>query len=161
MVWYVIQHKPGQGDRAVQNLRNQNFDCFYPKILVEKVRSGKRTRRLEPLFSGYLFINLHNEDQDLSIMRSTRGVLRLVGFGNSPATVDQAVIDDINVRLEHVTTQGGLKSGQAVELDDGPFKGLNAIFQCYDGDERAVVLINFMQKHQRLKVPVASLTSVG
>ncbi|MBW4980273.1 transcription/translation regulatory transformer protein RfaH [Marinobacter adhaerens] len=158
MVWYVIQHKPGQGDRAMQNLLNQHVDCFHPKILVEKVRSGKRTQRLEPLFAGYLFIKLKPGEQNWNKLRSTRGILRIVGFGNTPATIDQTVIDQINARLASVTTQGGLKSGQAVELDDGPFKGLNAIFQCYDGDERAVVLINFMQKHQRLKVPITSLT---
>lgn len=159
MVWYVIQHKPGQGDRAIQNLLNQHVDCFYPRILVEKVRSGKRTQRLEPLFPGYMFINLSEGEQNWNKLRSTRGVLRIVGFGNSPATIDQTVIDQINARLESVTTHGGLKPGQTVELDDGPFKGLDAIFHCYDGDERAVVMINFMQKHQRLKVPVASLTS--
>ena len=161
MVWYVIQHKPGQGDRAMQNLLNQHVDCFHPKILVEKVRSGKRIQRLEPLFPGYMFVNLSDGEQNWNKLRSTRGILRIVGFGNTPATIHQTVIDQIHARLASITTQGGLKSGQAVELDDGPFKGLNAIFQCYDGDERAVVLINFMQKHQRLKVPVASLTSVG
>lgn len=159
MVWYVIQHKPGQGDRAIQNLLNQDVDCFYPKILVEKVKSGKRTQCLEPLFLGYLFINLKQGEQNWNKLRSTRGILRIVGFGNTPATVGQTVIDQINARLASVTTQGGLKSGQTVELGDGPFKGLNAIFQCYDGDERAVVLINFIQKQQRLKVPITALTS--
>ncbi len=55
--------------------------------------------------------------------------------------------------------QGGIKSGQAIELDDGPFKGISAIFQAYDGEERAIVLISFMQKQQQVKVPVSVIRS--
>lgn len=40
---------------------------------------------------------------------------------------------------------------------EGPFEGLNAIFQAYDGEERAIVFINFMQKPQRISVPVAAI----
>ena len=54
--------------------------------------------------------------------------------------------------------QGGIKPGQAVQLNEGPFEGINAIFQAYDGEARAIVLINFMQKQQRVKVPVSAIT---
>lgn len=49
--------------------------------------------------------------------------------------------------------------GQAVELEEGPFKGISAIFQAYDGEERAIVLISFMQKQQRVKVPISVIRS--
>ena len=53
--------------------------------------------------------------------------------------------------------QGGLKSGEAVQLSEGPFEGINAVFQAYDGEERAVVFISFMQKQQSVKVPISSI----
>jgi transcriptional antiterminator RfaH len=56
-----------------------------------------------------------------------------------------------------VAVQGGIKPGQSVELDDGPFKGISAIFQAYDGEERAIVLISFMQKQQTVKVPLTTI----
>lgn len=59
--------------------------------------------------------------------------------------------------LQHKPAQGGIKPGQQVELDDGPFKGISAIFQAYDGEERAIVLITFMQKQQQVKVPVSAI----
>ena len=40
MTWYVLQHKPAQGDRAVLHLQNQGVACFYPKIEVEKIKGG-------------------------------------------------------------------------------------------------------------------------
>lgn len=157
MTWYALQHKPTQGDRALENLQNQQVACFYPKIEVEKIKAGKRTRKLEPLFPGYLFINLEPSDPQWGKLRSTRGVLRVVSFANKPAAIADEVIQHIRDSLNTVAEQGGIRPGQSVELDEGPFKGIRAIFQSYDGEERAVVLISFMQKQQRVKVPVSAI----
>lgn len=157
MTWYALQHKPAQGDRALQHLQNQDIACFYPKISVEKIKGGKRSKKLEPLFPGYLFVNLEQTDPMWSKLRSTRGVLRIVGFANKPAPISDAVIQHIKESLDSVAEQGGIKAGQAVQLNEGPFEGINAIFQSYDGEARAIVLINFMQKQQLVRVPVSAL----
>ncbi len=158
MTWYALQHKPAQGDRALAHLQNQDITCFYPKITVEKIKGGKRTKKLEPLFPGYLFVNLEQTDPMWAKLRSTRGVIRVVGFANKPAAIPDDVIQHIKDSLHTVAEQGGIKPGQTVELDDGPFKGISAIFQAYDGEERAIVLISFMQKQQTVKVPLSTLT---
>ncbi|WP_430414986.1 transcription/translation regulatory transformer protein RfaH [Marinobacter adhaerens] len=157
MTWYALQHKPAQGDRALLHLQNQDIACFYPKISVEKIKGGKRSKKLEPLFPGYMFVNLEQSDPLWSKLRSTRGVLRIVGFANKPAPISDAVIQHIKESLDSVAEQGGIKPGQAVQLSEGPFEGINAIFQAYDGEERAVVLVNFMQKQQSIRVPVSAI----
>ena len=157
MTWYALQHKPAQGDRALTHLQNQEVACFYPKITVERIKAGKRTKKLEPLFPGYLFVNLEQSDPQWAKLRSTRGVLRIVSFANTPAAISDEVIQHIKASLDSVAEQGGIKPGQAVQLNEGPFEGINAIFQAYDGEARAIVLINFMQKQQAVKVPVAAL----
>ncbi len=157
MTWYALQHKPAQGDRALQHLQNQGIACFYPKINVEKIKGGKRSTTLEPLFPGYLFVNLEQTDPVWAKLRSTRGVLRIVGFANKPAAISDEVIRHVKDSLDSVTEQGGIKPGQAIHLSEGPFEGINAIFQAYDGEARAIVLINFMQKQQSVKVPVSAI----
>jgi len=157
MTWYAVQHKPAQGDRALTHLQNQGIACFYPKVSVEKINSGKRSKKLEPLFPGYLFVNLEQSDPMWSRLRSTRGVLRIVGFANKPAPISDTVIQHIKESLDSVAELGGIKPGQAVQLNEGPFEGINAIFQSYDGEARAIVLINFMQKQQMVRVPVSAL----
>ena len=160
MTWYVIQHKPAQGDRALINLQNQGVTCFYPKVNVERVRAGKRCQRLEPLFPGYLFASLENTDPMWSRLRSTRGVLRVVGFGGKPAPLEDSVIEHIRASLDKVSEQGGIRPGQPVELEEGPFRGIHAIFQAYDGEERAIVLINFMQSRKPVRVPLSALKAL-
>jgi transcriptional antiterminator RfaH len=161
MTWYALQYKPAQGDRALTHLQNQDIPCFYPKITVEKIKAGKHTEKLEPLFPGYLFVNLEQTDPVWAKLRSTRGVLRIVGFANKPASISDEIIRHIKDSLDTVAAQGGIKPGQAVQLEEGPFEGINAIFQAYDGEARAVVLINFMHKQQRVKVPVSALKIRG
>jgi len=157
MTWYALQHKPAQGDRALAHLQNQDIACFYPKIQVEKIKAGKRTQKLEPLFRGYMFVKLEQTDPSWAKLRSTRGVLRVVSFANKPAGISDDVIQQIKDGLDSVTQQGGLKLGEAVQLSEGPFEGINAVFQAYDGEERAIVLISFMQKQQRVRVPVSAI----
>ena len=157
MTWYALQLKPAQGDRALANLQNQDIACFFPKITVEKIKAGKRSKRLEPLFPGYLFVNLEQTDPMWAKLRSTRGVLRIVSFANTPAAISDEVIQHVKDSLDSVAEQGGIKPGQAVQLSDGPFEGINAIFRAYDGEARAIVLISFMQKQQRVKVPVSAI----
>ncbi|WP_404363770.1 transcription/translation regulatory transformer protein RfaH [Marinobacter sp.] len=157
MTWYALQLKPAQGNRALENLQNQDIACFYPKVTVEKVQGGKRVKKLEPLFPGYLFVNLEQTDPMWAKLRSTRGVIRIVSFANKPAPIPDDIIQHIKNSLDRVAEQGGIKPGQAVELEEGPFKGINAIFQAYEGEERAIVLISFMQKQQAVKVPLSAI----
>ncbi len=157
MPWYAIQHKPAQGDRALENLQNQDARCFYPKVAMERTRAGKRTARLEPLFPGYLFINIEESDPLWGKLRSTRGVLRVVGFGGKPAAIADELIEYIYDGLTAVEERGGLRKGEKVQIQDGPFRGIEGIFQAYDGEERAIVLISFMQKEQAVKVRLGDL----
>ncbi|SFM70744.1 transcription termination/antitermination protein NusG [Halopseudomonas yangmingensis] len=49
--------------------------------------------------------------------------------------------------------------GSKVRLIDGPFKDLEAVFSKTDGEERAIILLNILQREQRLKVPLTALAS--
>lgn len=159
MSWYVLQLKPGQGERALENLQNQDIRCFYPKVTVEKIHGGRRQKKLEPLFPGYMFIKMEQTDPLWAKLRSTRGVSRVVGFANKPLPLRDDVIDKIRESLDVVSEQGGIRQGQTLEISEGPFKGLSAIFQSYDGTERAIVLIEFMQRQQSVKVHLSSIRS--
>jgi transcriptional antiterminator RfaH len=157
MVWYVVQYKPLEGDRAFVNLSQQGIESFFPKITVQRIRNLKRTWVKEPLFKGYLFINMQMQDSLWSKIRSTRGVSRVVVFGGRPAALADPVMQEIQRTLDGVNNQDGLQKGQELKLEGGPFSGISAIFQSYDGNERAIVLITFMQKQQRVKVPLTAV----
>lgn len=155
--WYVAQTRPRQEQRAELNLRNQGFETYTPFWRVEKVYQSKRVERREPLFPGYLFIRLCPNVDDFRPIRSTRGVLRLVGFGGQPTPVGSDVVECIRRRAGDIDPRPAINAGERVEITEGPFRGLEAIFQSFDGDERVVLLLNFMQQQVRSVQPVASI----
>jgi len=157
MPWYAVQHKRSQGDRALANLQNQNIQCLHPKVAVERIIAGKPTTRMESLFPSYIFICIDPSDPCWRKLRSTRGLLRVVSFGGKPGVIPDEVVDYINNSLKTIGSKGGLKKGETIQIQDGPFRGIEGLFQAYDGEERAIVLISFMQSQHRVKVRLGDL----
>ena len=56
--WYVVLTKPKQEERAEEHLAAQDREVFLPRVQLEKMRKGKRVDVVEPLFPGYLFVNV-------------------------------------------------------------------------------------------------------
>jgi transcriptional antiterminator RfaH len=155
--WYLLQCKPQQGFRAEQHLRNQGYTCFYPVMTVERLRHGQRTQQVEPLFPGYAFIHLGRID-NWSPIRSTRGVSRIVSFNGQPMPVADHVITQLHNRIAEQISPPVLQPGDTVMLSGGAFDGLEAIFQCFDGEQRAIILLNLLQRQQQaITLPVAML----
>ena len=82
--WYVVYTKPREEARARENLERQGHQCYLPELSLEKRRRGKVVPVTEPLFPRYLFIRCADElaTAGWGSLRSTRGVVKLVAFGD-------------------------------------------------------------------------------
>lgn len=158
--WYVIQCKGGESFRAAEHLNNQGYELFHPILQVQKKRGGKLMWLDEPLFPHYLFIRLDRVASNWRPIRSTRGVLRIVTFGNHPLPVEDALIGLLRERGAQAQDNAAnvyFRAGEKVEITEGPFKDLQAVFASHKGDERAVVLLNLLNRQQQLEMPVTHL----
>jgi transcriptional antiterminator RfaH len=159
--WYTIHTKPRQEQRALENLCSQGYSCYLPMLSVQKVIRGKVSIQPEPLFSRYLFIELDatQSGKSWSPIRSSLGVSRLVTFGTEPAKVSVELINILRQQTEvSLTAPVSLyQPGDRVQITEGPFTGIEAIFQMSDGEARAMVLIELLRKPTRLKLPLVSL----
>ena len=153
--WLLLQVKPKQELRALENLERQNGECYCPQIWVEQLSRGKRVQVEEALFPGYIFINAQPEESGLSYtsIRSSRGVSKIVGFGVEPLRVPETLITQIKLReksgLAHevaASAENLPQSGGKINILEGPFKGLKAIFSHTDGLKRSIVLINLLNQ---------------
>nr|WP_298523083.1 transcription/translation regulatory transformer protein RfaH [uncultured Halomonas sp.] len=158
--WYLIQCKGGESFRATEHLNNQGYEVFHPVLQVQKKRNGKLQWIDEPLFPYYLFIRLDRLASNWRPIRSTRGVLKLVGFGNEPIPVDDELVAALRNNAQKTPPLNGnvyFRAGEAVEITEGPFRSLQAVFESQKGEERAIVLLNMLHSQQRLEVPVSHL----
>lgn len=149
--WYLVATKPKQDSIAEHNLIQQGYEVYRPEITRTKTQRGKAIRVVESLFPRYLFIQLCDQTQNWSPIRSTKGVLQLVRFGAKPAKVDQSIIDEIKQRVAILTNQqseSGFEKGQLLRIESGPMAGLEAIFEKADGEERIIAFMNLMGQQQ-------------
>jgi len=58
-MWFLVQTKPRQERRAVENLERQGVMSFCPVVNMEKISRGRRMVVEEVLFPGYLFVNFN------------------------------------------------------------------------------------------------------
>jgi len=150
--WLLLQVKPRQEIRALENLERQNGVCYCPLIQIEKLSRGKRVFAEEPLFPGYLFINVQPERNGLTYtsIRSSRGVSKIVRFGVEPIKVPEVLITQIKQReqadLIGITAEDLPQVGDKIDITLGPFSGLEAIYAHTDGMQRSIVLINMLNK---------------
>lgn len=150
MHWYLVYTKLRQEKCALQNLEQQGYQCYLPLLPKQKLRQGVLALSEEALFPRYLFIKLAKDflAKSWSPIRSTKGVSRLVRFGAEPAKVDDALVDLL--RSHEASLLGEPKRlfrvGERVELTQGPFAGIEGIYQMADGDRRVMVLIELMSK---------------
>lgn len=160
--WYVVQCKGGESFRASEHLTNQGYRVFHPLLEVQKKRRNKLVWIAEPLFPHYLFIRLDRVASNWRPIRSTRGVLRLVAFGDEPLPVPDTLVEMLVARSqrdETVREAGNVyfRPGEIVEITEGPFQALKAVFETQKGEERAIVLLNMLHHQQRLELPVGGL----
>ena len=157
--WYLIQTKPRQEARAEEHLLRQHFECYRPVKTSSPSRGAPIARTGEALFPGYLFIRLDCIHDNWYPIRSTRGVSRVVSFGGQPTPVRDELIAQLRQRLAQSESgrTATFSPGDRVQVSGGSFSEIEAIFVSSDGEERSVILLNLLQREQKVRVPTRYL----
>lgn len=163
--WYVLQCKPREVFRAVEQLANQDYEAFAPSFRREAIRKGKREVVVEPLFPHYCFVRLSDIADNWAPIRSTRGVSKLLRFGDLPLAVPDAIVTALQAREAaldnpHAQPKALFMPGQTVTITEGPLAGLSAVFDARDGDERVILLLKLLHQQQRVHLPISHVQAV-
>ena len=161
--WYLVHTKPRQEDVALVNLQRQGYECYLPQMRVERIRRRKAEVATEPMFPRYLFIRLDSSDQgrSWSPIRSTLGVSQLVHFGARAAKVDDILVELLRQREQTMPMDAMFHSGDSVVITEGPFAGIEAIYQTADADRRAFILLEILSKPVSMQIDTGRLRKTG
>lgn len=156
--WYLLHCKARQEARAKLHIENQGYNTCLPTVKVKKTIRGKRQVVEEALFPSYIFIEIDMEHANFNAIRSTRGVNGFVRFGGVPSKIPSEVVEQFR-QLESLDKEPEalLVSGTKVEITEGPFAGLEAIYSIAKGEERCLVLLEMMGKQQQLEIEETKL----
>lgn len=157
--WYAIHTKSQQEERADSNLRAWRVETFLPQL---KRRSARRvgvcpaTRVSKPLFPRYLFARF-NVNQLLHKVNYTRGIQKVVGFGEQATPIDDGIIDLIRAQIGDdgfVRVDDDFVAGNKVKINSGSLKNLEGVFESGIKDtDRVKILLTAVsyQSHVMIK----------
>jgi len=145
--WYALHTHPKQEERANSNLIAWGIQTFSPRMKERRFNRAKERYDclVKPMFPQYIFARFVAHTH-LSKVWFTRGVQSVVSFGDSVAVVDDHVIDYIQAEIDaegFLQVNEHLRSGDKVQIKDGPLKNLTGIFEKgVKGKDRVVILLN-------------------
>lgn len=160
--WFVISSKPRREEYAQEQLARRGVETFLPRI-VEPARLLDRSN-IAPLFPGYLFVHIDLATQYFNVVW-TPGVRKLIGFGEAPSPVDDAVVDFLRERVgaEGILRPASLlREGDMVRVRRGPLEGLVGIIEHPGGGRgRVRVLMELLRRQTRVEMPLHILERVS
>lgn len=163
--WYALRSKPQKEDVVWRQLQAKAVEVFYPRLRVNPV--NPRAKKIKPYFPGYMFVNLDLDEVGISAYQWMPHALGIVTFGGEPSIVPDHLINAIRTKVQAIADAGGekldgLKPGDIVRVQTGPFAGYEAIFnERLPGTERVRVLLEFLNHRQvPIELMAAQIESV-
>jgi transcriptional antiterminator RfaH len=141
-------HRPPPRALVVERLEAEGYEAFAPKTY-------SASRRIIPLFFGYLFVHINSFWQPVG---RTPGVFGLIKFGDEPAKCSDREIDRLRAQLDErglitLPRPPGFRAGDKVLVTKGPFQGLGGLHTGLSASQREIVLLAFLGCQRRVVVP--------
>ncbi len=142
--WYLIYTKARAEDLVSMKLLDAGLDVMNPKIKQRRYVRRKLTDTISPLFPCYVFVRFDLE-YDYRKVRYTRGVRRVVGTGEMPDVVPDAIVESIRQKMKDGPVEikpSEFEPGDEVYIKGGPMEGFAAVFEReIKGSERVSILL--------------------
>jgi transcriptional antiterminator RfaH len=107
------------------------------------------------MFPGYLFAKFVYATQHRAVENS-HGIRGIVHFGDRLATLSETIVVALQSTVgadEVVTIDSSIKVGQAVQIAEGPFQGLEAVVTyLLPAKQRIRVLLEFLGRSIEMEV---------
>jgi len=145
--WYALQVRPRHEKKVSGSLRELGHPVFLPQYSSCRRWSDRTKEVLLPLFSGYTFCQTMPADHWRILQ--VPGVTAIVGFGKTPAPLDEqemAAIRSIVSSGLPASPWPALHRGDLVYLTDGPLRGLRGMLVSLRGSHRIVVSVALLQR---------------
>lgn len=125
--WFVAVAQPGRERLAIEHLLRQDFGTLLPALTRRVLVRGRLEPREELAFPGYVFVAFDPAVDRWRSVNGTRGVVRLLGDGETPLPLPRPVADELVTRfgagpVEDLASAVELfRPGTALRVLQGPF----------------------------------------
>jgi len=152
--WACARLEPHRERLAVHCLGVAGYEVYLPRLRERRISHGRKIEARPPLFPGYAFIAI---ELQWHAARWTTGVLGLIMCGiHEPARVPDSVIAEIRARerggLIELPRREKFRTGEAVRVTQGPFRGIAGLYAGQRPHDRVLVLLTLLGGQQRVEL---------
>ena len=158
--WLALIIKPKEEKRAEENLSNQGYECYFPVLHSNLLLKNKPVIKKHAMFPGYAFLK-SNPALELKPIEFTRGVVRVVRFGNEYPILNGRVIQSIrDVEQESMNDpkRESYKIGEFIVMNSGPLKDLSAVITNNISEQRVEILYSLLNRAHTIQVNVDTIS---
>jgi transcriptional antiterminator RfaH len=159
--WYAVHTKPKCEHLVAAALCEfGEVESYCPRLRFQRVTPRGKVWFTESLFPSYIFARFDLATSHRAV-KHARNVIRVVEFGGVPAALPSESIEEIKRQMlgsdiREVTF--GVKIGDAVEVAEGPMRGLKGIVERIEsGEDRVRILLEFLGRQNFVEVPISKL----
>ncbi len=163
--WFCVRCQPKREHIAAAGLRGlEEIEVFCPRLRYRKATRRGKIWWVEPMFPGYLLAKFDLMTKK-RIITHTQGVMGIVHFGSQVPPVPQSFVETLQREVlerdggsELITLKPDVQIGDAVEVSEGPLRGIQAtVISLPSAAERVQILMEFLGQPQAVEVDLFSL----
>lgn len=149
--WTVAETGHNREGEALRHINNQGsiFEGYLPRY---RERTIGGVRRVLPLFAGYIFVRLDRR-VGWSSLFGTRGIKRVIMFGDTPCRVDDSEIEKLRSAEDNLgyvqlleEEPPAFSMNDIVVAQNGIFANQHGVYVGRSNAQRSRVLWNIMGK---------------
>ena len=165
--WYVVNTYSGHEQKVKEKLESKIesmgmqdiiFRIIIPETTEVEIKEGVKKEKVKKMFPGYILVEMIMTDEAWYIIRNTPGVTGFIGsYGHKakPTPLPPQEIDKIlsTMGMSRLDSDSDLKVGDAVNIIDGPFKGMSGTIDNVDtANNKLNVLIDLFGQETPVEV---------
>ena len=148
--WLVATYKINELRRVENNLLNQKFKYYLPKITSKKINSSPKE---EALFPGYIFVSTSFENY--SALKYTMGIKNIIKFGDNISCISNGEIEAMQMAEERSKTDplaSQIQIGRDALVSNGSLKGSIVKICSLASNQRVGILLTFLGSMRRVTI---------
>lgn len=149
--WFVFYTKARQEKAFARQLVSMQVPFFLPLIPKENLIRGKKVKSLIPVFGGYIFLFVSEEERVTAL--TTNRISTILDVEDQ----DQLAYDLRNVQQliqadAPLTIESRLIAGQQVRIKAGPMEGLEGVVEKRRGSSVLYVAVTMLQQCATMEI---------
>jgi transcription antitermination factor NusG len=157
--WWAVYTKARQEKALARDLFAHEIPFYLPLVPRTSLSRGRRIESLLPLFKGYLFIFVREEER-VEALRTNR-ISRLIGV-DAPETLRRELwqIRQLIARKAPLVVEARLAPGRRIRVKSGAFMGIEGVVEEQRSGYRLIVEVSFLQQSVSVELDDAQLEPI-